>query len=66
MNPRTVSLPDAAPIDPALKDDFLRTAAPLLTQLDRTPPGRERTTADEKPAKNLLKTAGQGNDIRRR
>jgi murein DD-endopeptidase MepM/ murein hydrolase activator NlpD len=36
-NPRTVSLPDAAPIDPKLKEDFQRTAAPLITQLDYTP-----------------------------
>ena len=36
-NPRTVSLPDAAPIDPKLKEDFRRTAAPLITQLDYTP-----------------------------
>jgi murein DD-endopeptidase MepM/ murein hydrolase activator NlpD len=35
LNPRTVKLPDAAPIDPALKDDFLRVAAPLLAKLDR-------------------------------
>jgi murein DD-endopeptidase MepM/ murein hydrolase activator NlpD len=66
MNPRTVSLPDAAPIDPSLKEDFLRTAAPLISQLDRTPPGRERTTAGEKPATAPLKTAGQANDIQRK
>jgi len=36
-NPRTVSLPDAAPIDPKLKEDFQRTAAPLISQLDYTP-----------------------------
>ena len=35
LNPRTVRLPDAAPIDPALKDDFLQIAAPLLAKLDR-------------------------------
>ncbi len=34
LNPRTVKLPDAAPIDPALKPDFLKVAAPLLTKLD--------------------------------
>jgi murein DD-endopeptidase MepM/ murein hydrolase activator NlpD len=36
-NPRTVSLPKAEPIDPALKADFLRTAAPLINRLDDTP-----------------------------
>jgi len=36
-NPRTVSLPQAEPIDPALKADFLRTAAPLINRLDDTP-----------------------------
>ncbi len=35
MNPRTVKLPDAAPIDPALKADFEKVAAPLLAKLDR-------------------------------
>jgi hypothetical protein len=32
-----VSLPQAEPIDPALKADFLRTAAPLINRLDDTP-----------------------------
>jgi len=36
-NPRTVALPQAEPIDPALKADFLRTAAPLINRLDDTP-----------------------------
>lgn len=36
-NPRTVRLPQAEPIDPALKADFLRTAAPLINRLDDTP-----------------------------
>jgi murein DD-endopeptidase MepM/ murein hydrolase activator NlpD len=36
-NPRTVPLPKAEPIDPALKADFLRTAAPLINRLDDTP-----------------------------
>jgi len=36
-NPRTVNLPKAEPIDPALKADFLRTAAPLINRLDDTP-----------------------------
>jgi murein DD-endopeptidase MepM/ murein hydrolase activator NlpD len=35
MNPRTVKLPDAAPIDPALRADFDKVAAPLLAKLDR-------------------------------
>jgi len=35
MNPRTVKLPDAAPIDPELKPDFERVAAPLLIKLDK-------------------------------
>ena len=34
MNPRTVKLPDAAPIDAALKDDFLEKAQPFLGMLD--------------------------------
>jgi murein DD-endopeptidase MepM/ murein hydrolase activator NlpD len=33
-NPQTVSLPDAEPIDAALKQDFLAQAAPLLATLD--------------------------------
>jgi murein DD-endopeptidase MepM/ murein hydrolase activator NlpD len=37
MNPRTVKLPDAAPIDPALKADFETKAAPLLANLDGKP-----------------------------
>jgi murein DD-endopeptidase MepM/ murein hydrolase activator NlpD len=37
MNPRTVKLPDAAPIDPALKADFVTKAAPLLANLDGKP-----------------------------
>jgi murein DD-endopeptidase MepM/ murein hydrolase activator NlpD len=36
-NPRTVRLPQAEPIDPALKADFMRTAAPLINRLDDTP-----------------------------
>ena len=38
MNPRTVKLPDAAPIDAGLYDDFKRVATPLLGKLDQ-PPG---------------------------
>jgi hypothetical protein len=45
MNPRTVKLPNADPISPSLKADFLRTAAPLLAQLDGTPPRLRRATA---------------------
>jgi murein DD-endopeptidase MepM/ murein hydrolase activator NlpD len=37
LNPRTVKLPDAAPIDPALKYDFVRTAQPFLGMLDQQP-----------------------------
>ncbi len=37
LNPRTVKLPDAAPIDPAFKDDFIRTSKPLLGKLSKTP-----------------------------
>jgi len=33
-NPRTVNLPDASPINPAFKDDFLRVAQPLISVLD--------------------------------
>lgn len=45
MNPRTVKLPNADPISPSLKADFLRTAAPLLAQLDSTPPRLRKTAA---------------------
>jgi len=37
MNPRTVKLPDAAPIDASLKSDFESKAAPLLGKLDLAP-----------------------------
>jgi murein DD-endopeptidase MepM/ murein hydrolase activator NlpD len=37
MNPRTVSLPDAAPIDPNLRDDFERKAQPFIYALDENP-----------------------------
>lgn len=33
-NPRTVSLPDASPINPAFKEDFQRIAQPLIQVLD--------------------------------
>jgi murein DD-endopeptidase MepM/ murein hydrolase activator NlpD len=33
-NPQTVSLPDAGPIDPSLRDDFQTRTAPLLAALD--------------------------------
>ncbi len=34
MNPRTVSLPAAEPIDPELREDFLRATRPMLLKLD--------------------------------
>ena len=34
LNPRTVKLPEAKPIDPKYLDDFEKTALPLLHQLD--------------------------------
>ncbi len=37
LNPRTVKLPNAAPIDASLKADFLRAAAPLIDQLNYSP-----------------------------
>ena len=37
LNPRTVKLPDAAPIDAALKDDFVRKAQPFLVMLEKGP-----------------------------
>lgn len=37
LNPRTVKLPDAAPIDPAFKDDFISTSKPLLGKLSKAP-----------------------------
>jgi murein DD-endopeptidase MepM/ murein hydrolase activator NlpD len=33
-NPRTVKLPEAEPVDPALREDFLRATAPLVAELD--------------------------------
>ena len=33
-NPRTVELPEADPVDPRLRDDFLRATAPLVAELD--------------------------------
>jgi len=44
MNPRTVKLPDAAPIDRAYLGDFQKTARPLLHQLDRHSPLLVRNT----------------------
>jgi murein DD-endopeptidase MepM/ murein hydrolase activator NlpD len=35
MNPRTVKLPDAAPIKASYRDDFLRKAEPLITRMDQ-------------------------------
>ena len=37
LNPRTVKLPDAAPIDAAFKDDFMLKAQPFLGMLDGGP-----------------------------
>ena len=37
MNPRTVKLPDAAPIQAAYREDFERFAAPFIRQLDEQP-----------------------------
>ena len=37
LNPRTVKLPDAAPIDAALEEDFTRKAQPFLGMLDAGP-----------------------------
>ena len=36
LNPRTVKLPHAEPIDSSLRDDFIRTTAPILRQLDKS------------------------------
>ncbi len=33
-NPRTVKLPEANPVDPALREDFLQATAPLVAELD--------------------------------
>ena len=35
LNPRTVQLTDAAPIDSALREDFDKKTAPLLSELDQ-------------------------------
>lgn len=48
LNPRTVKLPTADPISPSLKADFLRAAAPLLAQLDSTPPALVKTRAESR------------------
>jgi murein DD-endopeptidase MepM/ murein hydrolase activator NlpD len=46
MNPRTVKLPDAAPIDAAYREEFERLAAPLISRLDgRSSAGQAVTTA---------------------
>jgi murein DD-endopeptidase MepM/ murein hydrolase activator NlpD len=45
MNPRTVKLPDAAPIDNAFKDEFLQVAAPLIIKLERRENVIAQTTA---------------------
>jgi murein DD-endopeptidase MepM/ murein hydrolase activator NlpD len=45
MNPRTVKLPDAAPIEHAFKDEFLQVAAPLIIQLERRENVIAQTTA---------------------
>jgi len=37
LNPRTVKLPDAAPINPDYKAEFQTVAAPLIVRLDYTP-----------------------------
>lgn len=37
MNPRTVTLPDAAPIKAAYRDEFEQVAAPFIRQLDQQP-----------------------------
>lgn len=37
LNPRTVKLPDAAPIQAAYRDDFRRFAEPFIRQLDEQP-----------------------------
>ncbi|MCP4001645.1 MAG: peptidoglycan DD-metalloendopeptidase family protein [Gammaproteobacteria bacterium] len=45
LNPRTVKLPDAAPIDPSFKEDFVRTAKPLLNKLGQRPGMIAETTS---------------------
>jgi len=45
MNPRTVKLPDAAPINAAYKSDFLRVAEPFIKRFDRRATDLEVTTA---------------------
>ncbi len=45
LNPRTVKLPNADPISPSLKADFLRAAGPLIAQLDSTPSMLVKTAA---------------------
>ncbi len=51
MNPRTVKLPDAAPIKASYKDDFLRKAQPLIIRLDQqSNPAQGLTTARTAPA----------------
>jgi len=53
MNPRTVNLPDAAPINASYKADFMRVAQPLINRLDRpasNPPGVTTASSESSPA----------------
>jgi len=60
MNPRTVSLPDSAPINPAFKDDFKRVASPLITKLDKTSTKKSTTAGNsDGNSDNRLKVAGK-------
>lgn len=46
MNPRTVKLPDAAPINAAYRADFMQIAEPLIERFDRRASSLDVTTAD--------------------
>ncbi len=49
MNPRTVKLPDAAPINASYREDFERVARPLINRLDRQALPASVTTARREP-----------------
>lgn len=54
VNPRTVRLPDATPIEPSEKSKFLQAAAPLLRELDA---GRNVLATQRPPAGKATQTS---------
>ncbi len=63
-NPRTVKLPDAAPINASYKDDFLRIAQPLITRLGQqnaSSPGLTTARTESAAATQTTLAAAQVN-----